>query len=215
MALRFYNTLTQQVGRVRSRATTTPSACTPAAPRSTTSPTSATSAPSPFEDILRRWLRGPRLRARPRHEHHRRGRQDHPQRRWRRPDRIAGVHRPATRKAFLDDRATLRLERPERLVHATEHIPDMVQAIEKLAEKGHTYASDGSVYFRIATFPRVRQALAHRLQRHAWPAPASTSTSTTRTTRATSSCGRRPRKASRSGTRRSAPGVPAGTSSAP
>lgn len=56
-------------------------------------------------------------------------------------------------QAFLDDAATLRLERPERIVLATDHIPDMVQAIQKLAERGHTYVSDGSVYYRISTFP--------------------------------------------------------------
>ena len=56
-------------------------------------------------------------------------------------------------KAFLDDSATLRLERPERIVFATEHIPDMVAGIQKLAEKNHTYQSEGSTYFRIATFP--------------------------------------------------------------
>ena len=29
----------------------------------------------------------------------------------------------------------------------------MVEAIEQLGDGGHTYTSDGSVYFRIATFP--------------------------------------------------------------
>jgi cysteinyl-tRNA synthetase len=56
-------------------------------------------------------------------------------------------------KAFLEDSDALRLERPERLVRATEHIPEMVEAIEKLDEKGFTYRSDGSVYYRIAKFP--------------------------------------------------------------
>jgi cysteinyl-tRNA synthetase len=56
-------------------------------------------------------------------------------------------------QAFLDDAAALRLERPERLVFATEHIDDMVAAIQKLAGSGHTYTSDGSTYFRIASFP--------------------------------------------------------------
>lgn len=56
-------------------------------------------------------------------------------------------------KAFLEDAAALRLERPERLVRATEHIPEMVNAIEKLAGKGFTYQSDGSIYYRIAQFP--------------------------------------------------------------
>jgi cysteinyl-tRNA synthetase len=56
-------------------------------------------------------------------------------------------------KAFLDDCAILRLERPERIARATEHIAEMAAAIHKLEETGHTYRSDGSVYFRIASFP--------------------------------------------------------------
>jgi cysteinyl-tRNA synthetase len=56
-------------------------------------------------------------------------------------------------KAFLDDCATLRLERPERIARATDHIPEMAAAIHKLEREGHTYQSEGSVYFRISTFP--------------------------------------------------------------
>jgi cysteinyl-tRNA synthetase len=56
-------------------------------------------------------------------------------------------------QAFLQDCAALRLERPERLTPATGHIDDMVNAIQRLTAGDHTYASDGSVYFRISTFP--------------------------------------------------------------
>jgi cysteinyl-tRNA synthetase len=56
-------------------------------------------------------------------------------------------------KAFLEDCKTLRLEIPEQLAHATAHIDDMVQAIERLSAGNHTYRSDGSTYFRIASFP--------------------------------------------------------------
>ncbi len=56
-------------------------------------------------------------------------------------------------KAFLDDSALLRLEQAEHVVRATEHIPQMARAIHELAEKGCTYESEGSVYFRIASFP--------------------------------------------------------------
>jgi cysteinyl-tRNA synthetase len=56
-------------------------------------------------------------------------------------------------KAFLEDMDTLRLQRPERLVRATDHIPDMVDAIQRLSSKGFTYDSEGSVYYRIAAFP--------------------------------------------------------------
>jgi cysteinyl-tRNA synthetase len=36
---------------------------------------------------------------------------------------------------------------------ATEHIPEMVEIVKKLAARGHTYESEGSIWFRIATFP--------------------------------------------------------------
>ena len=56
-------------------------------------------------------------------------------------------------QAFLEDMVTLRLERPERLVRATDHIPDMVEAIRQLEARGFAYRSEGSVYFRIENFP--------------------------------------------------------------
>ena len=55
-------------------------------------------------------------------------------------------------QAFLDDCATLRLERPEHIVRATDHIDEMAASIAKLEANGFTYRSDGSVYFRIAKF---------------------------------------------------------------
>ncbi|MGC2422649.1 MAG: cysteine--tRNA ligase [Candidatus Acidiferrales bacterium] len=54
---------------------------------------------------------------------------------------------------FLEDIDALHIEMPEELVRATDHIEDMVALIEKLQEKGFTYTSDGSIYFRIAKFP--------------------------------------------------------------
>jgi cysteinyl-tRNA synthetase len=55
--------------------------------------------------------------------------------------------------AFEEDARKLRLETPERVVRATDHVPDMIEAILKLGERGLTYTSDGSVYYRIAGFP--------------------------------------------------------------
>jgi len=56
-------------------------------------------------------------------------------------------------QAFLEDIDALHIEMPEELVRATDHIEDMVALIEKLQQKGLTYTSDGSIYFRIAKFP--------------------------------------------------------------
>src|ERR1700688_172829 len=56
-------------------------------------------------------------------------------------------------QAYLDDRRALNLEPPEHVARATEHIDDMVELIQRLTEKGFTYTSEGSTYYRIAKFP--------------------------------------------------------------
>jgi len=56
-------------------------------------------------------------------------------------------------KAFFEDMDALGIERPEHLPRATEHIPEMVTLIERLAAKDIAYQTeDGSWYFRIARF---------------------------------------------------------------
>ena len=150
MALRFYNTLTQQVE--------------PFAPLQGNTVRMYTCGPTvyhyahignfrtfTFEDILRRWLRA-------------RGYQlDHVMNITDVEDKIirnaAAENKSLTEyteqytQAFLDDMAALRLERPERLVKATDHIKEMVHAIQELSSRGFTYQSDGSVYYRISKFP--------------------------------------------------------------
>jgi cysteinyl-tRNA synthetase len=55
--------------------------------------------------------------------------------------------------ALWEDFDALGCERPEIVPRATRHISEMVALIEKLLETNHAYASDGSVYYRIASFP--------------------------------------------------------------
>lgn len=55
-------------------------------------------------------------------------------------------------EAFLVDRDLLNLDPPEIMVRATDCIEDMVKLIEALDRNGLTYASEGSVYFRVAGF---------------------------------------------------------------
>jgi cysteinyl-tRNA synthetase len=57
-------------------------------------------------------------------------------------------------QAFLEDIDALHIEMPEELVRATDHIDDMVALVERLQQKGLTYTSDGSIYFRISQFPQ-------------------------------------------------------------
>ncbi len=56
-------------------------------------------------------------------------------------------------KAFFEDMNALHLQQPEETVRATDHIEDMVALISRLQEKGLTYPSEGSIYYRIAKFP--------------------------------------------------------------
>jgi cysteinyl-tRNA synthetase len=150
MALRFYNTLTQEVELFQ--------------PREDNFVRMYTCGPTvynfvhignfrtfTFQDVLRRWLkyRGYRL--------------DHVMNVTDVDDKIiAGAAREAKSlddytsvytKAFFEDAAALRLEQPEHVAPATKHIGMMVKAIEELAAKGSTYTNDGSTYFRISTFP--------------------------------------------------------------
>jgi cysteinyl-tRNA synthetase len=60
-------------------------------------------------------------------------------------------------QAFLEDMDAIHLETPEEIVRATDHIDDMVALIERLEQKGVTYRADGSIYYRIAKFPRYGQ----------------------------------------------------------
>ena len=56
-------------------------------------------------------------------------------------------------EAFLDDYEALGAERPEVLPRATRHIEEMVGIIKRLRDAGHAYESEGSYYYRIASFP--------------------------------------------------------------
>ena len=55
--------------------------------------------------------------------------------------------------ALWEDFDALGCERPDIVPRATRHIPEMVTLIEKLLANEHAYRSDGSIYYRIASFP--------------------------------------------------------------
>ena len=55
---------------------------------------------------------------------------------------------------FLEDADALGMTRPDVLPRATAHIPEIVDLIETLLERGHAYRTDdGSIFFRIASWP--------------------------------------------------------------
>src|SRR5215472_4291599 len=150
MALRFYNTLSLQVEKFQPQENNLVRmyTCGPTVYDYAHIGNFRTFA---FYDLLRRWLRlrGFRLD----HVMNITDVEDKIIRNAMAENKSLAEYTDAYEKAFLEDCASLRLERPERLARATEHIPEMARAIQELSQKSYTYRSDGSVYYRIAKFP--------------------------------------------------------------
>ena len=67
------------------------------------------------------------------------------------------------KRAFFEDLEALRIKKADHFPEATaaDHIARMIEMIQRLEENGHAYrADDGSVYFRIKSFPAYGR-LAH------------------------------------------------------
>jgi cysteinyl-tRNA synthetase len=55
--------------------------------------------------------------------------------------------------AFMDDAAKLNIRRAAHYPRATQYVPQMIDLVSKLLEKGHAYMAGGNVYYDIASFP--------------------------------------------------------------
>ena len=55
---------------------------------------------------------------------------------------------------FRDDMAALRVIPPDEYIGAVEAIPDIVDIVERLRERGAAYDLDGDIYFSVASAPR-------------------------------------------------------------
>lgn len=55
--------------------------------------------------------------------------------------------------AYEEDMGALRTGRPDLVCRATDHIEDMVEAIQRLVDKGIAYSADGDVFFSVEDFP--------------------------------------------------------------
>jgi len=150
MSLRFYNTLSQQVEPFTSLDSKTVRMYT-CGPTVYSHVHIGNLRTFTFQDILRRWLRARGFVLN--HVMNITDVEDKIIRNAMEQGKSLQEYTSVFEKAFLGDARTLRLEPPEQLVRATEHIGEMVAAVEELGTKGYTYVSDGSVYFRIANFP--------------------------------------------------------------
>ncbi|MGC9530199.1 MAG: cysteine--tRNA ligase [Candidatus Bipolaricaulaceae bacterium] len=69
------------------------------------------------------------------------------------PQEVAGRYA----EAYFHDLESLGVQRPTYSPRATEYVPQMVDLIRVLVEKGHAYEADGDVYFSVASFPDYGQ----------------------------------------------------------
>ena len=56
-------------------------------------------------------------------------------------------------QAFLDDAALVNIRRASHYPRATGYIPQMIDIIARLIDRGHAYVAGGTVYYDIASFP--------------------------------------------------------------
>ena len=104
-------------------------------------------------DVLLRFLKPERLQVRARHEHHRRGRQDHPQCR-RGTASASSEYTKKYEQAFLEDASSAQHRAPEIWFMPPITSTRWPTFIARLERKGLAYQTeDGSYYFRIAKFP--------------------------------------------------------------
>ena len=60
-------------------------------------------------------------------------------------------------ESFFEDHDKLGIERAEHYPRATEFVPEMVDLVQRLVDRGLAYEADGSVYFDISKFPDYGQ----------------------------------------------------------
>jgi len=60
-------------------------------------------------------------------------------------------------KVFFEQCRALGIRRADLYPKATENIPQMLDLIKRLIDKGHAYVSDGDVYFSVRSFPTYGQ----------------------------------------------------------
>lgn len=68
--------------------------------------------------------------------------------------------------AFFQHAEMLNIKRPHIVCRATEHIPEMINMVKTLEEKGYAYESGGNVYFDVSKFPSYTDFASLKLEAH-------------------------------------------------
>jgi cysteinyl-tRNA synthetase len=65
---------------------------------------------------------------------------------------------------FCEDMGKLGVEQADIEPKATEHIPEIIEIVKRLIDKGHAYAVDGDVFFEVEKFPGYGKLSGRRLE---------------------------------------------------
>ena len=68
-------------------------------------------------------------------------------------------------QAFFADIDSLRIRRANHYPRATQHIPEMIDLIRRLIDRGHAYAGGDSIYYDISSFPGYGQLSGNTLEK--------------------------------------------------
>lgn len=64
---------------------------------------------------------------------------------------------------FYDSMDALNIKRPDIVCKATDNIPEQIQIVSKLVEKGYAYDTPEAVYFDVSKFPKYGEAFGQKL----------------------------------------------------
>ena len=67
-------------------------------------------------------------------------------------------------KMYFDNMDALGIHRPDISPRASGHVPEQIEMIETLIEKGHAYESNGSVYFEVSSFEEYGKLSGRRVE---------------------------------------------------
>jgi cysteinyl-tRNA synthetase len=67
-------------------------------------------------------------------------------------------------EAFLGDADLVGIQRADLYPRASDHIPEMIEIIKVLIDKGHAYEVDGTVYFDVTSFPQYGKLSGNTLE---------------------------------------------------
>jgi len=67
-------------------------------------------------------------------------------------------------RSYFEDMDALGVQRPDISPRASAHVPEQIEMIQTLIEKGHAYEANGSVYFSVESDPDYGKLSGRRVE---------------------------------------------------